>query len=73
MNSEGCVAVELTELVLHRLVAHDDPAAAAEVAARRGLFGEVDALEQQLVVDRPVEVEPAAHGAGGGQGLVDVA
>ena len=54
--------VELAEAVLDGLVAHDDPAPAAEVAARRRLLGEVDAVEQQLVVDRAFEVEAAAHG-----------
>ena len=34
-------AVQLAELVLHGLVTHDHPAAAAQVAARRRLLGEV--------------------------------
>ena len=72
MNGSAVVAVQLAELVLHRLVAHDDPAPAAEVAAGRRLLGEVDAVEQELVVDRALEVEPAAHGAGRGEHLVDV-
>ena len=66
------LAVELAELVLDRLVADDDPAAAAEVAAGRCLLGEVDAVEQQLVVDRSLEVEPPAHRTGRRQHLVDL-
>ena len=73
MNGERRLPVQLAELVLHGLVAHDDPAPAAEVAAGRRLLGEVDAVEQQLVVDRALEVEPAPHGAGRRQDLVDVA
>ena len=65
--------VQLAELVLHGLVAHDHPAAAAEVAAGGRLLGEVDAVEQQLVVDRALEIEPPPHGAGRRQDLVDVA
>ena len=65
--------VQLAELVLHGLVAHDHPAAAAEVAAGGRLLGEVDAVEQQLVVDRALEIEPPPHGAGRRQHLVDVA
>ena len=70
---ERHVPVQLAEAILHRLVAHDDPAAAAEVAAGRGLLGEVDAVEQELVVDRSIEVEPSSHGPGRRQRFVDVA
>ena len=52
------LAIELAELVLDPLLADDDPSPAAEVAAGRRLLGEVDAVEQQLVVDRSLEVEP---------------
>ena len=72
-EAEHLVPVQLAEAVLDPLVAHDDPAPAAEVAAGRGLLGEVDAVEQQLVVDRPLQIETPADGAGGGQRLVDVA
>ena len=73
MNGSAGLRYSCAELVLDPLVTHDDPAPAAEVAAGRRLLGEVDAVEQQLVVDRPFEIEPPAHGAGGGQHLVDVA
>ena len=66
------LAVELAELVLDPLVADDDPSPAAEVAAGRCLLGEVDAVEQQLVVDRPLEVEPPAHRSCRGEHLVDL-
>src|SRR5918995_2424867 len=46
--------------------------AAAQVPAGGGLLGEVDAVEQQLFVDRPVEVEAPSHRPGGGEDLVDV-
>ena len=66
------LAVELAELVLDPLLAHDDPSPAAEVAAGRCLLGEVDAVEQQLVVDRALEVEPPAHRSCRGEHLVDL-
>ena len=66
------VAIELAELVLDPLLAHDDPSPAAEVAAGRRLLGEIDAVEQQLVVDRSLEVEPSAHCACRGEHLVDL-
>ena len=59
--------VQLAELVLEFLVADHDPAAAGIVAARRRLLREVDALEDELVTDPAVEVEPLAHGPGGGE------
>ena len=71
MNGSAVVAVQLAELVLDPLVAHDDPSPAAEVAAGRCLLGEVDAVEQQLVVDRALEVEPPADRACRRQHLVD--
>ena len=55
------LAIELAQLVLHPLFADDDPSSAAEVAAGRRLLGEIDAIEQQLVVDQSLEVEPPAH------------
>ena len=73
MNGSAVSPVQLAELILHGLVAHDDPPAAAEVAAGRRLLGEVDAVEEQLVVDRAVEIEPAPHGTSRRQHLVDLA
>src|SRR5829696_1868773 len=64
--------IQLAELVLHPLIAHDDPSPAAEVATGRCLLGEVDAVEQELVVDRPFGVEPAANRARRGEHLVDL-
>jgi hypothetical protein len=66
------VAVQLTQLVLDPLLAHDDPPPATEVAAGRGLLGEVDAVEQELVVDRTLEIEPSANRPRRGQHLVDL-
>ncbi len=66
------LAIELAELVLDPLLADDDPSPAAQVAAGRCLLGDVDAVEQQLVVDRSLQVEPPANRAGGGEHLVDL-
>ena len=66
------LAVELAELVLDPLVAHDDPSPGTEVATGRCLLGEVDAIEQQLVVDRALEVEPPAYCSCRGEHLVDL-
>jgi hypothetical protein len=65
-------AIQVAEFILHRLVAHDDPPPAAQVAPVGGLLGQVDAVEQQLVGDRSFQVEPPAHRPGGRQDLVDV-
>jgi hypothetical protein len=66
------VAIQLAEPVLDPLVAHDDPSPAAEVAPGRGLLGEVDAVEQQLVVDRALDIKPPTNRAGSGEQFVNL-
>ena len=51
-------------------VGDDDEVPVLRVAPGRRLLGEAQALLEHLALDRPLEVEPLAHGAGGREQLV---
>lgn len=67
------VAVELAELSLHGWVSNNDPSPASEVAARGCLFGEINAIKKQLVVDGAFEIESTTHRPRGGENSVNLA
>ncbi len=56
------LGVQTPERVLRFLVPNHDPATAGIVSAGGRLLGEVDALEDELIADPAIQVEPFAHG-----------
>jgi hypothetical protein len=62
--------VDLGDLCLLRRVLDEHPVPPLAVASGRCLEGDFEALLDDRLLDRPVEVEPLAHGAGGGQQFV---
>ena len=60
------------DLGLEVLVGDDQPTVAFEVAAHRGVVGDLDDLQQGVVRDRPCQVEPLANLLGGGQQSIDL-
>jgi hypothetical protein len=62
--------VVVGDRLLDRGVGDDHPVVVLAVGPRRGLDADLDALLDDLGLDRAVEVEALAHGTGGGQHLV---
>jgi len=62
--------VQLGHPVLGLLIPDDHPATAAVVASGRCLFGHIDAVEDDLVIDVPVEVEALAYAPGRHQRVI---
>ena len=67
------LAVEVGQGSLGVGVADDQPATAGLVPSGRSLLGEVDAVQEQLLGDLPLEVQATADGPGGGQQAVGLA
>ncbi len=65
-------AVQIGNLGFDLRVADDQPAAAGDVAARWGLFGEVNALGDDLVGNLAFQIETQAYGARGTQNCIDL-
>ncbi len=61
------LGVDLADLRLELGVVDDHPAVALEIATHGGGLGDVDAIEHELDVDGPLEVEAFANLLGGGQ------
>ncbi len=66
----GLLVVQVREGGSHRRVTDDDPAAAAQVPAGGGLLGDIDAVQQELVVHVAVQVQATPDRPRGGQGRV---
>ena len=66
------LGIQTAEFVPEMLVADHHPASAGVVAARGCLLGEIDALEDQLIAHRPIEVKSLANRSGGGEEAIDL-
>ena len=65
------VAVQLGQALLDAGVAHDEPPPAALVPPGGSLLGDVDAVQDDLVVHVALKVEAPPHRPGGGEHMVD--
>ena len=63
--------VQVGQRLLHSRFADHQPASARQVSTGRGLFGHVDAVENDLVVDASLEVEPPTHRSRRGEGVIN--
>ena len=64
------VGVDVGEALLLLGVGHHDPLPSLAVRSGRRLERDLQALLDHLTLDRGVEVEALAHGAGGGEDFV---
>ena len=66
------LAVQLTEAPAHLRIGDHDEGAFLTVAARRRLKGDLQAFLDQAAFDRPLQVEPLAYRASGGENGVGI-